>query len=73
LGLEEKLIVHMTTIIRSFFIFEGYILLRLLLIIFGGAVNRNSMFSECFITVSYPLLVSAPTGHLQVECILVNS
>jgi hypothetical protein len=39
------------------FIFEGCILLRLLVIIFGDAVNRNSMFPECFITISYPLHV----------------
>jgi hypothetical protein len=32
-------------------------------IIFGGAVNHNSnIFSGCFITISYPLHVSAPRG-----------
>jgi hypothetical protein len=56
-----------------FFIFEGCILLRLLVIIFGGVVNRNSIFVNVFITISYLLHGSVPTGHLQVEYILVNS
>jgi hypothetical protein len=38
--------------------------------IFLGAVNRNSIFRMFFITtISYPLHVSASTGHLQVEYI----
>jgi hypothetical protein len=37
--------------------------------IFGGAINRNSIFLMFFITITYPLHVSAPTGHLQVEYI----
>jgi hypothetical protein len=33
---------------------------------FGGAVNRNSIFSNViFIAISYPLHVSAPTGQNQ--------
>jgi hypothetical protein len=40
----------------------------------GGAVNRYSIFSNVvFITISYPLHVSAPTVHLQVKYVLVNS
>jgi hypothetical protein len=33
------------------------------LIIFGGAINRNSIFLNVFITISYPPHVSAPMGH----------
>jgi hypothetical protein len=40
------------------------------LTMFLGSVNRNCTFRMIFIiTVTYPLHVSAPTGHLQVECI----
>jgi p-aminobenzoyl-glutamate transporter AbgT len=40
--------------------------------IFGGAVNRavnrNSIYPNVLIiTITHPLHVSAPTGHLQVE------
>jgi hypothetical protein len=44
-----------------------YFGLYLLLIIFGGAVNRNSIFLSVFITISYPLHVSTPTDHLKVN------
>jgi hypothetical protein len=44
-----------------------FLLLGVATTIFGGAVNRNSIFSNFFITIKYPLHVSAPTGHLQVE------
>jgi hypothetical protein len=37
--------------------------------LFGGAVNRNCIFRMFFITITYPLYVSAPTGHLQMEYI----
>jgi hypothetical protein len=63
---------ELRTILRLF-ILEGFILLCLLLIIFGGAVNQNSIFSEYFITIPYALHVSAPTGHLQIDYTLVNS
>jgi hypothetical protein len=61
------------------FIFEGCILLFILLQscclyyynIFGGAVNRNNIFWMFFITITYPLHVSAPVGHLQVEYWLI--
>jgi hypothetical protein len=34
-----------------------------------GSVNRKSILECFFITITYPLHVSAPTGHLQVEYI----
>jgi hypothetical protein len=45
-------------------------------ITFGGAVNRNNIsdyfYFLVFFFVSYPLQVSAPKGHPQVEYTLVN-
>jgi hypothetical protein len=35
--------------------------------------SQQYFFSIFFITISYPLYVSAPTGHIQMEYILVNS
>jgi hypothetical protein len=45
------------------------------LILLGGAVNNNSIFSNViFITISYPLYVSGPMGPVfRLEYILVNS
>jgi hypothetical protein len=39
-----------------------------------GVLSIATIFSGCFflITVSHPLNVSVPMGHLQVEYILVN-
>jgi hypothetical protein len=43
-------------------------------IIFGVSSIATVFFPNAFITISYPLHVSAPTSHLQVEYtrILVN-
>jgi hypothetical protein len=51
----------------------GFDITDQLLINFWGSVNRNSIFLNVLITVSYPIHVSASTGHLQVEYIHVNS
>jgi hypothetical protein len=55
-----------------FFIFEGFIPLHLLIQSFGAPSITTVFFLMFFITISYPLHVSANTGHLQVEYILVN-
>jgi hypothetical protein len=39
--------------------------------IFLGSVNRNCIFRMVFIIITYPLHVSAPTGHLQVEYVYI--
>jgi hypothetical protein len=50
------------------FLFEGCILLRLLLWLVLGAVNRNCTCRMFFIiTITFPLHFLAPIGHLQVE------
>jgi hypothetical protein len=53
--------------VSMFFIFEGCILLRLLLQSLGAPSIATVFFNVIFITISYPLHVSTPTGHLHEE------
>jgi hypothetical protein len=54
------------------FIFEDCILFRLLLIIFVLPSITTGFFLNVFITISYPLHISTPIGHLQLEYIYLS-
>jgi hypothetical protein len=51
------------------FIFEGCILLRLLLQSFGGALNRNSIFRMFVITITH---IKTLKNYFLSTCILLN-